>query len=159
VAQSGDYVDFGMPWTEEASTISRALGREHPEFEGKTFALASASAGKVYVYGSQDLRTRFFTSLGLKLPPEIEKLAGKSFYAQLGPENLDLLDQDVLVLYGTPADVKALPLLRRSAVAREDRIVYMDPAGDFANALGFSSPLSLPYAIDEGVPQLADALG
>jgi len=38
--------------------------------------------------------------------------------------------------YGSPDDVKALPLLKRSAVAREDRI-----------------------AIDAGVPQLARALG
>ena len=29
---------------------------------------------------------------------------------------------------------------------------------DFANAFGFSSPLSLPYASDHGVPQLAEAL-
>ena len=175
VAQSGDYVDFGMPWEEEAETISRALGRdaegarvvdevkekfaaarrEHPEFEGKTFAFASISTGKVYVYGSQDLRARFFTQLGLKSPPAIEKLAGKSFFAQLSSERLDLLDQDVLIVYGSPADLKSQPLLQRSAVARENRIIYIDPVGDFANAIGFSSPLSLPFAIDEAVPQLA----
>jgi iron complex transport system substrate-binding protein len=178
VAQSGDYVDFGMPWKEEAASISRALGREtqgeeavaavdeqfaqareeHPELEGSTFAFASISTGKVYVYGAQDRRARFFTSLGMKSPPAIEKLAGKSFFAQLGSENLDLLDQDVLIVYGTPADVNKLPILKRSAVAREERIVYVDPAGDFANALGFGSPLSLPFAIEEGVPQLAAAL-
>jgi ABC-type Fe3+-hydroxamate transport system substrate-binding protein len=179
VAQSGDYVDFGMPWEEQAETISRALGREaegtrvvadveeqfakaraeHPELEGKTFAFASISTGKVYVYGSQDLRARFFTELGLESPPAIERLAGKSFFAELSSERLDLLDQDVLIVYGSPADVKSLPLLQRSAVAREKRIVYLDPTGDFANALGFSSPLSLPFAIDEAVPQLARALG
>ena len=113
----------------------------------------------MYAYGSQDLRARFFTELGLKSPPAIEKLAGKSFFAQLSSERLDLLDQDVLIVYGSPADVKSLPLLQRSAVAREDRIVYLDPTSDFANALGFSSPLSLPFAIEEGVPQLAAALG
>lgn len=37
-------------------------------------------------------------------------------------------------------------------------MIYMDPAGDFANAIGFSSPLSLPYALDRAVPQLAEAL-
>jgi iron complex transport system substrate-binding protein len=178
VAQSSDYVDFGMPWEDEAETIGRALGREaegkravaavkkdfaqarreHPEFAGRTFAFASIATGKVYVYGSQDLRARFFTELGLESPAAIEKLAGESFFAQLSSERLDLLDQDVLIVYGTPADVKALPLLRRAAVARDNRIVYLDPAGEFANALGFSSPLSLPFAIEEGVPQLAAAL-
>ena len=179
VAQSGDYIDFGMPWKEEAATIGEALGRErestravravderfakaraaHPELDGRTFALAAASGGKAYVYGSQDLRARFFTSLGLKSPPAIEKLAGKSFYAPVGAEDLDLLDQDVLVIYGTPEDVEAVPTLSRLDVVREGRVVYLDAAGDFANALGFSSPLSLPYAIDKGVPQLVDALG
>jgi iron complex transport system substrate-binding protein len=87
VAQSGDYVDFGMPWKEQAESISRALAREpqgeravarvdeqfttareeHPEFAGKTFA--SISTGKVYVYGSQDLRARFFTELGSSRRP------------------------------------------------------------------------------------------
>lgn len=179
VAQSGDHIEFGMPWKEEAATIGEALGRErestravravderfakaraaHPELDGRTFALAAASGGKAYVYGSQDLRARFFTSLGLKSPPAIEKLAGKSFYAPVGAEDLDLLDQDVLVIYGTPEDVEAVPTLSRLDVVREGRVVYLDAAGDFANALGFSSPLSLPYAIDKGVPQLVDALG
>jgi hypothetical protein len=34
----------------------------------------------------------------------------------------------------------------------------MDVDGDFANALGFSSPLSIPFALDEAVPQLATAV-
>jgi iron complex transport system substrate-binding protein len=95
----------------------------------------------------------------MKSPAAIDKLAGKSFYAQLGPENLDLLDQDVLVIYGTPKDVAAVPTLARLDVVRGKRVVYLDAAGDFANALGFSSPLSPPYAIEQGVPQLTAALG
>jgi len=178
VAQSGDYVDFGMPWQEQAETISRALGREsrgakvvgtveqqfasarerHREFDGSSFVLAAASAGKVFVYGSQDLRSRYFTSLGLRVPGAIEKLTGDSFYAQLGEESLQLLDQDQLVVYGTPEDVASLPLLRRLDVVREGRVVYLDATGDLANALGFSSPLSLPFALEHGVPRLAAAL-
>ena len=38
-------------------------------------------------------------------------------------------------------------------------MVYLATDDDFANALGFSSPLSLPFAIDEAVPQLAKAAG
>ena len=161
-----------------AETISRALGREsrgakvvgtveqqfasarerHREFDGSSFVLAAASAGKVFVYGSQDLRSRYFTSLGLRVPGAIEKLTGDSFYAQLGEESLQLLDQDLLVVYGTPEDVASLPLLRRLDVVREGRVVYLDATGDLANALGFSSPLSLPFALEHGVPRLAAAL-
>ena len=110
--------------------------KQNPEFDGSTFVLASASAGQVYVFGPQDLRSRFFTSLGFQTPPEIEKLAGDSFFAQLSEEQLRLLDQDV----------------------REGRVIYMDVDGDFANALGFSSPLSIPFALEQAVPQLAEAV-
>ena len=178
VAQSSDYVDFGMPWEAQAETTSRALGRDepgekvvgsveqqfedarkrHPELDGSSFVLAAASGGKAYVYGSQDLRSRFFTSLGLRVPAAVDKLAGDSFYAPVGEESMELLDQDVLVLYGTPDDVETLPLLRRADVVREGRVVYLDAKGDFANAIGFSSPLSLPFALEHGVPRLVAAL-
>jgi iron complex transport system substrate-binding protein len=41
---------------------------------------------------------------------------------------------------------------------RRDRVVYLDLADHAAGALGFSSPLSLPYLIDELVPRLAAAV-
>ena len=178
VAQSDQYPDYGVPWEEQAEVSSRALGREqqgdevvddveseiagvrreHPEFEGSSFVLASASAGTVYVYGPQDLRSRFFTSLGFETPPEIEELAGDSFFAQLSEEQLRLLDQDVVVVYGSEQDFADFPLFKRLDAVREGRVIYMDVDGDFANALGFSSPLSIPFALDQAVPQLAAAV-
>jgi iron complex transport system substrate-binding protein len=175
VAQSGEYPDYGQPWQEQAQVTSQALGkdpavvedvedriaevrREHPEFEGASFVLASISTGQVYAYGSQDLRSRFFTDLGFQVPEAIEELAGDSFFAQLSEEQLRLLDQDVVVVYGSRGDADGLPLFKRLDAVREGRVIYMDPAGDFANALGFSSPLSLPFALDRAVPQLAEAL-
>ena len=178
IAQSDEYVDFGEPWPEQAKVTGEALGREeqntkvvddveaqfarereaNPSFEGSTFAFASAATGKVYVYGAQDLRTRFFTSLGFETPPEIEKLTKDSFFGEVSEEQLRLLDQDVLVVYGSPEDLEAFPLFKRLKAVREGRVVFLDPTGDFANALGFSSPLSLPYALEQGVPRLEAAL-
>jgi iron complex transport system substrate-binding protein len=126
--------------------------------DGSTFVLASASAGTVYVYGPQDLRSRFFASLGLQTPPEIEKLAGDSFFAQLSEEQLRLLDQDGVVVYGTEKDFEGFPLFQRLDAVREGRVIYMDVDGDFANALGFSSPLSIRFALEQAVPQLAAAV-
>ena len=178
VAQTGDYADYGMPWEEQAQISAEALGveeqgtkvvdeverelaavrEEHPEFEDSSFVLAAVNGGKVYVYSSQDLRSRFFESLGFTMPEEIDDLTGESFYAELTSENLSLLDQDLIVLYGAPEDIEGLPLAERMKAVREGRIVAMDPAGDFANALGFSSPLSLPYVVEQGVPAIADAV-
>ena len=178
VAQSDEYPDYGVPWQEQAEVSSRALGRErqgenvvdsvedeiaaarrdHPEFEGSSFVLASASAGQVYAFGPQDLRTRFFESLGFETPPQIEELAGDSFFTQLSEEQLKLLDQDVVVVYGSEKDLEDFPLFQRLDAVREGRVIYMDVDGDFANALGFSSPLSIPFALEEAVPQLATAV-
>ena len=62
------------------------------------------------------------------------------------------------MVYGSREDLEGFPLFRRLDAVREDRVIFMDPTGDFANALGFSSPLSPPYALDRAVPQLAEAL-
>jgi iron complex transport system substrate-binding protein len=165
VAQTEEYPDYGVPWEEQGAEViddveSQIAGvrREHPEFEGSSFVLASASAGSIYVYGPQDLRSRFFTSLGFETPAQIEELAGDSFYAQLSEEQLRLLDQDVVVVYGTEKDFAGFPLFQRLDAVREGRVIYMDVDGDFANALGFSSPLSIPFALEQAAPQLAAAV-
>jgi iron complex transport system substrate-binding protein len=178
VAQSGEYPDYGQPWREQTEVTARALGRpeegpkvvetveaeiararrEHPELEGRSFALISASAGRIYAFGPQDLRSRFFTELGLETPGAIAELAGESFFAEVSEEQVRLLDQDVVVVYGTPNDLERFPLFRRLDAFRDGRVIYLDVDGDLANALGFSSPLSLPFALERAVPQLADAL-
>ena len=111
-----------------------------------------------YVYGPQDLRTRFFTSLGFETPPEVERLVGDGFGAPVSAERLDLLDQDVLVIYGDREQFADDPAFAKLRAVREDRVIYLDVDGDFANALGFSSPLSLPFALDLAVPRLAAAV-
>ncbi len=178
VAQTDEYDDYGMPWQEQAQMSAEALGVEqkgaavvddverqvaeareaHPEFEGRSFVLAAVNGGKVYVYSSEDLRSRFFESLGFKTPAEVDELTGESFFAEVSGENLSMLDQDLLVVYGAPKDIEGLPLAGRMKAVKEGRVVYLDQTGDFANALGFSSPLSLPYVLDEGVPAVADAV-
>ncbi len=74
VAQSGDYVDFGMPWDEQTLLIGKAMGRteqaekvvadvnarfekfraDHPDFEGKTAIMAYGGSDG---YGAYPPRT------------------------------------------------------------------------------------------------------
>lgn len=61
-------------------------------------------------------------------------------------------------MYGSEKDFADFPLFQRLDAVREGRVIYMDVDGDFANALGFSSPLSIPFALDQAVPQLAAAV-
>lgn len=178
VAQPGEFIDYGVPWREQMLLIGRALGAEgqaeeiiadveaqfaqaresHAGFDGQTLVLASAATADLYVYGSQDLRVQFFSELGFDTPDQIDELAGESFFAPLSDEQLPLLDHDVLVVYGDRETLESDQFFASLDAAQQGRVIYLDPSGDLANALGFSSPLSLPFALDGFVPQLAAAV-
>lgn len=171
VAQPAKYEDGGTPWQDQLLLTGRALGKEaqaeqvvadvearfaearqrHPEFGGKTAAITFATEGELYVLTPEDLRTRFFTSLGFELPDET---------GSISRERIDLLDQDMLVLVGTDREtLEADELLQSLDAVREGRVVYFGDFGtDFAGALGYSSPLSLSFALDVAVPRLAAAM-
>ena len=183
VAQPDGYVDYGVPWQEQTSIIGRALGREeraesliadvearfaeareaHPEFDGATGAVALLDEGGVYnAYGPEDLRGRFMAALGFELPPEIAEMAGEAFFAQISEERLDLLDTDVLIwIVNSQEAADALrenPIYQQLDVAREGRDIFLDVNAPLAGALSFSTVLSLPFALDGLVPQLAAAV-
>jgi iron complex transport system substrate-binding protein len=178
IAQSGDFVDFGMPWQDQVEMIGRALGRddgarrtvdevqarfeavrrEHPEFEGATAILAYGGPDGYGAYASQDTRSRFFSDLGFKTPPRVDELAGDGFYTEFSQEQFRLMDQDVVIMFGTQADVLANPVFRRLDAVRDDRVVYLDLGDQFSGALGYASPLSLPFLLDEAAPRLAAAV-
>ncbi|HEY8417159.1 MAG TPA: iron-siderophore ABC transporter substrate-binding protein [Limnochordales bacterium] len=183
LAQTGDYIDFGIPWQEQTRLIGAAVGRsqraeaviaetearfaevrrQHPEFAGKTVILAVMRPdGQVGLLSEQDVRTRTFTSLGFQLPPEIRNLFGDSFYTFLSSEQLRLLDTaDVVVWHQMEfspgrAAIAGHPLYATLRVAREGRHVFLTGTAD--DALQFSTVLSLPFLLERLVPQLAAAL-
>jgi iron complex transport system substrate-binding protein len=179
VPQSDEFIDFGVPWQEQTRVTGRALGledkakrlvakveskfakarEENPEFDGKTAALAYASGdGGFGAYATGDYRVRFFEDLGFDTPKSIDELAGDNFYVDFSAERLRLIDQDVIVMFAKREDVIDHPVYKRLDAVREDRVIYLDLEDQLAGALGYSSPISLPYAIDEAVPKLAAAV-
>ncbi|MQA74232.1 MAG: ABC transporter substrate-binding protein [Solirubrobacterales bacterium] len=179
IAQSGEFIDFGMPWQDQTLAVGRALGREqrarelvdeveerfarareeHPEFEGASFVLGYGDAGSGFgAYASQDTRVRFFEALGFASPPQVDELAGDGFFVDFDEEQLALLDQDAVVMFGPREEIADHPVFRRLDAAREERVVYLDLEDQVSGALGFGSPLSLPYLLDEVLPQLAAAV-
>lgn len=186
--QSGDYVDYGMPWQEETRMIGRALGKadlaeklvtdvqaqfakaraEHSEFAGKTLVAAQLDApGKYWVLSPKDHKARFFTAFGFTIPDEVAKVVGEQSNIQISEERLDLLDRDVLVwLKGSDLgwadgskmadEVKANPIYRKLKVVQDGRDVFAELPAD---ALAWSTLLSLPYAIEGFVPLLKQAVG
>lgn len=181
VAQTDDFIDFGMPWQDTTTLIGAALGREehaaelvadlenqfqavrdeHPEFEGRSLASVYYGGDEVLFFASEDLRARFFTSLGFDIPAELDQIADGAFFGSLSPERLDLIDTDVLVwsqlqfTEGGRASIDADPIVQQLDAVREGRVLYI--GGDVDDAFQVSTILSLPRALDEIVPMLERA--
>jgi len=163
----------GATWKEQTRITGRALGQEaraedlireidehferakneNPGFNGKSLAIVWG-VGNVgegyYLLPETDLRAQFFYNLGF-VPPEQT--------GRLSVEQASALDQDVIVVFGwTPEQLAGDPLFQGLPAVQAGRVIYYSWDSDFAGALGFSSPLSIPYAIDLVVPELAAAV-
>jgi len=185
VPQTDEYVDFGVPWQAQTRMIAQALGRSelaetlianaeqlladtaaaHPEFAGKTAAIASPAGEDAFFFsGPQHERQRILTSLGFTLPQELIDTAGDAFYGTISKEQLPLLDTDILIWTVTPEDaekIKADPLYQTLSVAQEGRDIFLDSTGagdQTASAMVYSSVLSLPFAVESLVPMLTERL-
>ncbi|MBI1259730.1 MAG: ABC transporter substrate-binding protein [Chloroflexi bacterium] len=183
IAQSADYIDFGMPWQETTKLIGAALGKsaqadtlvsdveaqveqtreDNPGFAEKTIAVAYDFSGTYGFYTGQDPRGRFFTDLGFVIPDALVEAAGQSFYANLSSERLDLLNQDVLVFVGLQfADggregIESDPLLSQLDVMKAGHVLFVP--SDLDDALQFNTVLSIPYLLNGIVPDLQAAAG
>lgn len=182
VAQSGDYIDFGMPWQEATILIGRALGRAeqaeelvaqvealfeaarqaHPEWQGKTVVVGAPQGDQFAFMASGDARARVFTSLGFRVPEEFDEIAGDQFWGTVSLERADLLDQDLLVFHqmqwveGGREAIQSDPLLSRLDAMEEGRVLFIE--GEMDDALQFGTVLSLPFLLDDLLSRLEVAL-
>jgi len=169
-------------WREQTRLISTAVGRSsageelisgvdeayaeaaaaHPEFDGltATFSQGAPYEGNLYVYPA-GLNTDFLTDLGFVMTPDLEKFAAEpDSQALISPENVDLIDADVMV-YATDFGENLDGLLGFGTVSSLDavanhRAVFTD--GTLAGAIYFLTPLSQKYVLEHLVPQLAAAV-
>nr|WP_296774315.1 iron-siderophore ABC transporter substrate-binding protein [Rhodococcus sp. (in: high G+C Gram-positive bacteria)] len=172
IADIGGYDDVpAATWQQEFEVVGKSLGKEqeakdqtealeqkfqatrdeNPEFAGKSLTLAFVmDDGSYLVLGKDDLRPLFFQDLGFEIPETTETIS---------PENLTQLDTDVLVIAGKGREeLGTNPLFAQLPVVAQDRTAYVGSfSEDLPSALGYSSPLSLDYAIDGFTPMLAAA--
>ncbi|MFN3543064.1 MAG: ABC transporter substrate-binding protein, partial [Rhodococcus sp. (in: high G+C Gram-positive bacteria)] len=172
IADIGGYDNVpAATWQQEFAVVGEALGKqqeaqdrtatleqkfadteaENPQFTGKSLSLAFVmDDGSYLLLGRDDIRALFFTDLGFEIPDASETIS---------PENLDRLDTDVLVIAGQSREqLEANPIIAALDVVEQDRTVYIGSfSTDLPSALGYSSPLSLDYAIDGFTPMLAAA--
>jgi iron complex transport system substrate-binding protein len=174
---------FG-PWREQTLLIGQAVGMEdqaqalidgidadfadaaaeHPEFDGTSIVFLQNAFydGEAIAY-QEGLSTDFLTDLGFEIPGQLDEFVqeaeGSQAYIPL--EQLSALDAADVLLWATedPSDRDALeevPLYRALEEVEQGRLVFTDAVT--AGAIYFTSPLSLPFVIENLVPALASTL-
>lgn len=176
--QIGDYLDA---WQDVTRTIGTAMSQEeraeelvteaekaisdaaaaNPEFAGATFVtslLISTDQFGVLV-DDRESTVSLMKGLGFELKPEVDALEATTGYAaQVSRERTSLLDADVAVVYAMDPEVyddyRNDPLFTRLDVVQRDALIEPD------KLLWFSvrnpSVLTIPYAIEQVVPKLAE---
>ncbi|WP_448624894.1 iron-siderophore ABC transporter substrate-binding protein [Geodermatophilus sp. URMC 64] len=174
---------WATPWEEQTRMIGEALGRsdeaeqliedthasvaeiaaEHPEFAGLSFAYTSMGAEALYLYLGADPRVQLIEELGLTLDPAVDTLAAtgeaSTFYSQISLERAPEITADVVVGFAdglTAEEVAALPVYAQVPAIQRDSAVLIDDQS-FAAAVSSVSVLSIPYALDQLVDELAAA--
>jgi iron complex transport system substrate-binding protein len=182
VVQPAAFKAFGTPWQEQTRITGRALGQEDraeeliaevealfeetraefPQLDGKTFTLSGTSYEGEYPFNaSDDTRSRFFVDLGMSVPAEQDEIAGDQFFGTVSQEEARLLDADVLLFQSGSdeerAGIEADPVLTALPSYAAGRVLFVE--GSDYDALQFASVLSLPYLLENLVPELADVVG
>jgi iron complex transport system substrate-binding protein len=183
LAQSGDYPDFGMPWQDQTRSIGEAVGRSeqaeaaiaatekaisdaraaHPEFAAATLAWVSpAEPGSFWAVGPTTPPMRFLSSLGIQYPKELGEAVGDQDSLAISSEQLDLIDGSLLVFAGpTLEEIAAIlenPVLQQLDVVKGERVIPFALDDAIYGSLSFSTVLSLPYAVENLVPTIAEKL-
>jgi iron complex transport system substrate-binding protein len=171
-------------WRDQLALIGAALGRPdearaivedideqfaeaasaHPEFAGaKAVLLQNAFYDGQAIAYQEGLSTDFLTDLGFDIPAELDPFVTEAEGSQafIPLEQLATLDAADVLVWATesPEDrtnLEAVPVYGALEEVQAGRLVFTD--GLTAGAIYFTSPLSLPYALDKLVPALSSTL-
>lgn len=151
---------------EDATEASiEAAAEAHPELAGKSFifgALTTADTSKVDYYTPEDNRPRILTEVGMVNAPIIEEISEDgAFYGTISAERAGDLASDVFITYAEKdtdlATFTQDPLLGQIPALKSGHALA---SANQTDALGLSSPspLSIPYAMEVFIPQVAGAV-
>ncbi|SDP23348.1 iron complex transport system substrate-binding protein [Nakamurella panacisegetis] len=175
------YSDYGVPQDVQAALIGRAMGKEseikaklaavdseiaaaktaNPAFAGKTVSVDWPRSGGQgwYAYTDIDPRLNLMTALGFEQAPAVAALGNKAFYVEVSRERTSEIDADVVVMLDIEKQrqaVEADALYKALPAVKAGHVVWVTDT-DVTSAFSYASVLSLPYALDKIVPELAKA--
>jgi iron complex transport system substrate-binding protein len=177
VAQPAEYPDWGIPWQDSTRTIGLIVGKsaeaetlivdvearfaaireEHPEFADQVGVVASAGESDYWAYSSLDPRGQFLTSLGFQPAIELDEIIGAEFGAPIDLERYDLINDAGVLIWFTGDKENMDALYEQLDVHKEGRDIMIGWEDPMAFAFSFNTVLSLPYVLDELVPQVVAA--
>jgi iron complex transport system substrate-binding protein len=150
---------------EETEAALEQAAADNPQIVGKSLIFAyltTADTSKIDFYLPGDSRVDILLDLGMVNAPIVEKLSKPGqFYGTVSAERAPEMDSDVFITYAeTDDDLETFtndPLLGQVPAIRSGHVLA---STDQTDALGMSapSPLSLPYAMEKFVPQVAAAV-
>ncbi|PTY38705.1 hypothetical protein BGP77_11030 [Saccharospirillum sp. MSK14-1] len=174
--------DYSLTWDERARLVGRVLNQsdeverriaqvrakldtvvsEHPDWQGKTFAMGTYWNNSVGIYSGDDTSVAFIAAMGLTVAPEVDAMTEPGeFYITLSEEELPRVDADVLFWYTSPesrAEIEQLPLRPQLRAYQEGREVFLPDTSEHNGALSYGTLLSLSRAVDLLVPLIEAAI-
>jgi iron complex transport system substrate-binding protein len=173
------------PWQTSLDMVGQALGRstladeveaetqaviddakeEYAQIQGKSLIFAyltTTDLSSIGIYAPQDPRVSLMNDFGLVNAPMVDEAVEEGqFYGTVSAERADDLESDLLLTYAENADDLATyaddPLLGRiPAIA--DGHAYAEPDKHVGLAITNPSPLSIPYIVENFLPQVAEAV-
>ncbi|WP_197683412.1 iron-siderophore ABC transporter substrate-binding protein [Jiangella alkaliphila] len=172
---------WSTPWQQQTTVIGEALGRsaeaeqlvadteeylatrtdEYPELAGTTFAYGAEDGAQLALYTSDDVRVRLLTDLGMTLAPYVDEHAeGDAVYYYVSPELAGDVESDVFVAWFND-QAAADAFTANPAYAQIPAVAagaFAPVVGeDYVTASSAPSVLSIPWMLDDYLPQLAAA--
>jgi iron complex transport system substrate-binding protein len=166
--QQLDLVGSALGRAEAARSLEDEVGRQfadaaaaHPEFAGRSVAVAAYTSAGWGAYVRGDSRVDFLEQLGFSNAPAVQEQAAENFYVPISEEQLPLLDADLTVAFPIFVDaglITADPLWQAvPSVQAGHAVVLDDPT--LVSAFSSGSVLGTRYALENAVPLFAGALG
>lgn len=159
--------------TDEAASLQEEidadiadLGAQHEELEGTSFLYAAANEpGILNIYREDDPRVMLLEQLGLEPSASIAELDAKpdegTYFYPLSYENVSDIETDLLVAYfGTQEEADTFasdPVISTMESVREGHFAPI-VGESFVMASSAPSVLSIPWMLEQYVPELADAV-
>lgn len=174
--------DWIEPWAVQTAVIGQAVGKSaeaerlvadltqrfadaavaHPQFSGTAvgFVQAPYDDGSVIAW-PKDL-SEFLTDLGFTIPQSFDKFVSDDVaQAQIPGEDATVLNDAKVLIWGTDvagdgADIETDKILGKLDAVKDRRSIYTGEL--LASAMYFNTVLSLPYVLDQLVPELERVL-